>query len=1529
MKFLSDILAKAGLTVDGVVTLNNTATGQTPDANDNSTKLATTAWVRTFVQPYSLPIASASVLGGIKVGAGLSINPSTGVLSASAAGISTRDVCTFTATAGQTIFSCSYTVDQVDVFYNGSKLGASEFTASNGTTVVLNTACKVGDNLEIVSWVAGAGLSSSRTITINGVTYDLTANRTWTTLPTGGAAGDILAKVDGTDYNTTWIPNFTSTVQHTVKAGVALTKGQAVYVSSADGTNMIVSKASNASEQTSSKTLGLVAQNLAINGQGFVVTEGLLAGLNTNGANAGDPVWLGTDGNLIFGLLNKPTAPAHLVFIGVVTRVQQNNGEIFVKVQNGFELDELHDLSVKNASDGDMIKYVASTGLWTKIAASTTNIVEGTNLYYTTARANTDFDTRLATKSTSNLSEGTNLYYTDTRVGTYLTNNSYATQTYVNTAVSNLVDAAPGTLDTLNELAAALGDDPNFATTVATSIGTKVPNTRTITINGTAYDLSADRSWTINSMVYPGAGIAVSTGSAWGTSITNNSTNWNTAYGWGNHASAGYLTGITSSQVTTALGFTPYNNTNPSGYISSYTETDTLASVTARGASTSTRTTFTEVGATREGSDSVAVGPWFRWTNVAESRQMLTQLNASFGLTTWAYNGSAWLSAMTLTQGGVLSTSASINAGDSITLQGELYFGSANSNRYFRLVKSGTAESAGVLNYQFYTGSSWVTKSTLNNSGNVTYAGTLTTSGTITSNGGAAHSIAATSSQRYIIQALNTSNSINSGYGWWWFHNANGDMGFHADGVGDILNITRGGGATINGNTILTAGNYSSYSLPLSGGTMSGTPIFTAAWSNAGGDYTGITNPAYKVDVTSGYWRVVYKGAHSSVSGVYNFETGKNVYWGEPTDTGDYIFRGRTMKWAASNGSEYVLLHANNYNSYSPTLTGVGASGTWSITATGNVASRGQSNWNDSTVINNVVGMLAWKNYGNGHVIFDASQGTSPSGGGVSQTNATNAWVATYPTLMGWNGSQTYGVRVDSARVADSSGSASSVAWTGVSAGRRTNYDLEFQPAVNNYAGFAFFGTNSSNAGYFLIRGGADNDIYTENGITLVADQGWLTLAQRTASSRGVRIMTGSSTSTTRVSITDSYSTFSNGIKFAGSTNNAYLSSGDWGFRVTNDNGYIQFGPANNSWSHIYSDKSFYFNQELYVNNQQVIHSGNIGSQSVSNATTVGSVGIGNIVRKDTTGQYLRAYYQYGSYLTSETPQNLVDQGIQGGGLRVDFMHPSYTGSGGWNHVITWSGYNGYNMYQLGGHYDGGTGTDLWVRSEANHGLSSWTSWRRLLNSSNYSSYALPLSGGTMSGPIRRSGHASTFFEGSYNNVGGNSDKTNPIYTIGSAYNPSDSSLGSMYGIGYAHPNLWGSGKTNGWGMYVCSAGVIDVTIGGDGGSTSIWAKTDIVAYSDARVKENVEVIENALEKVQAIRGVTFTRNDVKDKTKRSTGVIAQEVLTVLPEVVSGTEEDMYSVAYGNMAGLFIEAIKELKAENDALKETLKRNNII
>ena len=104
--------------------------------------------------------------------------------------------------------------------------------------------------------------------------------------------------------------------------------------------------------------------------------------------------------------------------------------------------------------------------------------------------------------------------------------------------------------------------------------------------------------------------------------------------------------------------------------------------------------------------------------------------------------------------------------------------------------------------------------------------------------------------------------------------------------------------------------------------------------------------------------------------------------------------------------------------------------------------------------------------------------------------------------------------------------------------------------------------------------------------------------------------------------------------------------------------------------------------------------------------------------------------------------------------------------------------------------------------------------------------------------------------------------------------------------------------------------------------SGTIRATGDVIAYSDARVKDNVETIENALDKVIKLRGVSYTRNDVEDKTTKI-GVIAQEVLEVLPEVVQQDDEGKYSVAYGNMVGLLIESIKELKAEVDELKSRL------
>ena len=102
--------------------------------------------------------------------------------------------------------------------------------------------------------------------------------------------------------------------------------------------------------------------------------------------------------------------------------------------------------------------------------------------------------------------------------------------------------------------------------------------------------------------------------------------------------------------------------------------------------------------------------------------------------------------------------------------------------------------------------------------------------------------------------------------------------------------------------------------------------------------------------------------------------------------------------------------------------------------------------------------------------------------------------------------------------------------------------------------------------------------------------------------------------------------------------------------------------------------------------------------------------------------------------------------------------------------------------------------------------------------------------------------------------------------------------------------------------------------------SGNLTAAGDVYAYSDARVKENVETINNALDKVMALRGVSYNRTDNDDKAKK-VGVIAQEIQKVLPEVVTEQEDGMLGVSYGNIVGVLIEAIKELKAEIDELKK--------
>ena len=159
-----------------------------------------------------------------------------------------------------------------------------------------------------------------------------------------------------------------------------LNKGQPVYIGGANGANPLIKMASNTGEFSSSKTIGLLAQTLNPNDLGYVITEGALEGFDTSAGTAGDPMWLGPTGQILYGTGNKPYGLNNLVYLGVVLRSQSVNGKVYVQIQNGFEVEELHNVYALNASDKDTLLYNSASGAWFARQISTGD-VSGINNY--------------------------------------------------------------------------------------------------------------------------------------------------------------------------------------------------------------------------------------------------------------------------------------------------------------------------------------------------------------------------------------------------------------------------------------------------------------------------------------------------------------------------------------------------------------------------------------------------------------------------------------------------------------------------------------------------------------------------------------------------------------------------------------------------------------------------------------------------------------------------------------------------------------------------------------------------------------------------------------------------------------------------------------------------------------------------------------------------------------------------------------------------------------------------------------------
>jgi hypothetical protein len=153
------------------------------------------------------------------------------------------------------------------------------------------------------------------------------------------------------------------------RTGSTLAKGTAVYLSGSQGNRITVAKALGVTDAFSANTFGIVAESILNNQSGFVITEGLIKNINTSALVEDSAVYLSP--TVAGGLTStKPQAPQHTVYIGVCVKSNAGSGELFVKIRNGQELEELHNVRIDNPLNNASLYYKLNEKLWRDTTAA-------------------------------------------------------------------------------------------------------------------------------------------------------------------------------------------------------------------------------------------------------------------------------------------------------------------------------------------------------------------------------------------------------------------------------------------------------------------------------------------------------------------------------------------------------------------------------------------------------------------------------------------------------------------------------------------------------------------------------------------------------------------------------------------------------------------------------------------------------------------------------------------------------------------------------------------------------------------------------------------------------------------------------------------------------------------------------------------------------------------------------------------------------------------------------------------------------
>jgi hypothetical protein len=292
-----------------------------------------------------------------------------------------------TSAAASTYQTLSGMSDYLSKAGNLSGLASTSTARTNlglGTLAVVNDAPSDGSQYarkngawDVVS--AGAdyisSVSSPLSVTTGNLTIDLSA---YAPLSSPLFTGDARAVTPTFGDNDTSIAT-TAFVQAALAGGTAVAKnlevyvrnqtgssvpaGSIVYISGATGNTPLISLAQANNDANSAQTIGFVREAIANNGFGYVIVRGDLENIDTSALTEGVQLYLSPT---VAGgyTTTKPSAPQHLVYVGIVVRAHPTQGKILVAVQNGYELNELHDVAIGTLANNDLLAYESSTDLW-------------------------------------------------------------------------------------------------------------------------------------------------------------------------------------------------------------------------------------------------------------------------------------------------------------------------------------------------------------------------------------------------------------------------------------------------------------------------------------------------------------------------------------------------------------------------------------------------------------------------------------------------------------------------------------------------------------------------------------------------------------------------------------------------------------------------------------------------------------------------------------------------------------------------------------------------------------------------------------------------------------------------------------------------------------------------------------------------------------------------------------------------------------------------------------------------------------